>query len=168
MDLGLSAYHSFAFNAQIGGITMWNRYFGLQYYYNLDLIADETLNQSNSLFDSKGILTTSTFNADAVLNVYRGESFGLGFLLGFGVGFDVSHYSMEFKNTLINNAVAYNSYSTAISFDMRANLGIRAIFQENYALSLNCSIPFFANLIDASSAIKDDVTFSVRFTYGRF
>lgn len=147
---------------------MWNRYFGLQYYYNLDLIADETLNQSNSLFDSKGILTTSTFNADAVLNVYRGESFGLGFLLGLGVGFDVSHYSMEFKNTLINNAVAYNSYSTAISFDMRANLGIRAIFQENYALSLNCSIPFFANLIDASSVIKDDVTFSVRFTYGRF
>lgn len=146
---------------------MWNRYFGLQYYYNLDLIADETLNQSNSLFDSKGILTTSTFNADAVLNVYRGESFGLGFLLGLGVGFDVSHYSMEFKNTFINY-VTTNTYSTAISFDMRANLGIRAIFQENYALSLNCSIPFFANLIDASSAIKDDVTFSVRFTYGRF
>lgn len=146
---------------------MWNRYFGLQYYYNLDLIADETLNQSNSLFDSKGILTTSTFNADAVLNVYRGESFGLGFLLGLGVGFDVSYYSMEFKNTFINY-VTTNTYSTAISFDMRANLGIRAIFQENYALSLNCSIPFFANLIDASSAIKDDVTFSVRFTYGRF
>lgn len=140
---------------------MWNRYFGLQYYYNLDLIVDETLNQSDNFYESGGILATSTFNTDVILNAYNSDRFGVGFFAGLGVGFDVSYYSITFNNT-------YDSYATAISFDMRANLGIRAIFSENYALSLNCSIPFFSNLIDTSSAIKDDVTFSVRFTYGSF
>lgn len=54
------------------------------------------------------------------------------------------------------------------SFDMRANLGARFIFKDNYVLSLNCSIPFFANVIDPTTAVKDNMAFSVRFVYGGF
>lgn len=36
--------------------------------------------------DGLAVLTTYTFNADAILNAYNSDSFGVGFLVGLGLG----------------------------------------------------------------------------------
>lgn len=180
VDMGLSSYNSFLLNAQIGGITMWNRYFGIEYFYNLDLMFDNSLKNMDLVnilgqssltthFDIFGILSTSTFNINAIMNAYNGDNFGFGFFAGLGIGVDISKYSGSYyleTNFVTSGDLAYDYWG--FSFDMRANLGARFIFKDNYALSLNCSIPFLANVIDPTTAVKDNVAFSVRFVYGGF
>lgn len=63
-------------------MTMWNRYFGVQYYANADL--GIVLDDANSGWSA--VFTTYTFNADAILNAYNSDSFGVGFLVGLGLG----------------------------------------------------------------------------------
>ena len=191
VDMGLPLYNAFLLNAQVGGMTMWNRYFGIEYFYNLDLMFDDSLKNvdiSSKVSDSNGqvlhttmhydifgILSTSTFNVNAIANVYNSDNFGFGFFAGFGIGVDISKYSGtyygEFESSISGAKMVSSTYSIdywGFSFDMRANLGARFIFKDNYALSLNCSIPFLANVIDPTTAVKDNVAFSVRFVYGGF
>ena len=73
---------SILIDVQYGGMTMWNRYFGVQYYANADL--GIVLDDANSGWSA--VLTTYTFNADAILNAYNSDSFGVGFLVGLGLG----------------------------------------------------------------------------------
>lgn len=178
-DLSLESYTTFALDAQIGGITMWNRYFGLQYYYNLNLNIDTSLKNkeiAKILYykiqaNVSGVIATSTFNLDAVINAYRSDFFGVGITAGFGIGFDISKYQGTFRG--ITNRVSafrywdYNPPAT-ISFDARFNVGLRFIFGKNFALSLNCSVPFLAQAIDLGTSHYDRVSFSTRFVYGRF
>lgn len=197
VDMGLPSYNSFLLNAQIGGMTMWNRYFGIEYFYNLDLMFDDSLKNvdiylgdlinnisrtrylQSSIdhgyatihFDIFGILSTSTFNVNAIMNAYNSDNFGFGFFAGLGVGVDISKYSGSYYGWFEGSNFTTSTYNIdywGFSFDMRANLGARFIFKDNYALSLNCSIPFLANVIDPTTAVKDNVAFSVRFVYGGF
>lgn len=185
VDMGLPSYNSFLLNAQIGGMTMWNRYFGIEYFYNLDLMFDDSLKNTDlaNISDQSritthfyifGILSTSTFNINAIMNAYNSDNFGFGFVAGLGIGVDISKYSgtyyMDMGTIGGRNVVSptYNIDYWGFSFDMRTNLGARFIFKDNYALSLNCSIPFLANVIDPTTAVKDNVAFSVRFVYGGF
>lgn len=121
---------------------MWNRHFGVQYYTNLDV---------GFAFDFSKASMVATFNSDAILNAYNSDSFRFGFLAGLGVG-------------------ARMDYATGrlwtYGFDMRANLGIRAIFGSRHALDFMLAIPF-TSTYDLSN-LKENVSFSVRLTLGRF
>lgn len=132
----------FLLNSQLGGMTMWNRHFGVQYYTNLDV---------GFAFDFSKASMVATFNSDAIMNAYNSDSFGFGFLAGLGVG-------------------ARMDYATGglwtYGFDMRANLGIRAIFGSRHALDFMLAIPF-TSTYDLSN-LKENVSFSVRLTLGRF
>lgn len=132
----------FLINGQLGGMTMWNRYFGVQYYSNVDTAFS---------FDFTKFSFVATFNSDAIMNVYNSDSFGFGFLAGLGVG-------------------ARTDYATggiwAYGFDMRANLGVRAIFGSRHALDFMLTIPFVSTY--DTSNLKENVSFSVRLTLGRF
>lgn len=132
----------FLLNSQLGGMTMWNRHFGVQYYTNLDV---------GFAFDFSKASMVATFNSDAIMNAYNSDSFGFGFLAGLGVG-------------------ARMDYATgglwSYGFDMRANLGIRAIFGSRHALDFMLAIPF-TSTYDLSN-LKENVSFSVRLTLGRF
>lgn len=132
----------FLINSQLGGMTMWNRYFGIQYYSNLDV---------GFAFDFSKVSTIATFNTDAIMNAYNSDSFGFGFLAGLGLG-------------------ARMDYSTggiwAYDFDMRANLGVRMIFGSSHALDFMLAIPFVDTY--ETSNLKEKVSFSVRLTLGRF
>lgn len=161
---------------------MWNRYFGIEYFYNLDLMFDDSLKNVDLVnisgqpsltthFDIFGILSTSTFNVNVIMNAYNGDNFGFGFFAGLGIGVDISKYSGSYYGWFEGLGLTTSTYNIdywGFSFDMRANLGARFIFKDNYALSLNCSIPFLANVIDPTTAVKDNVAFSVRFVYGGF
>lgn len=132
----------FLINSQLGGMTMWNRHFGVQYYSNLDV---------GFAFDFSKVSTIATFNTDAIMNAYNSDSFGFGFLAGLGLG-------------------ARMDYSTggiwAYGFDMRANLGVRMIFGSSHALDFMLAIPFVDTY--TTSKLKENVSFSARLTLGRF
>lgn len=93
----------------------------------------------------------ATFNSDAIMNAYNSDSFGFGFLAGLGV--DVR-----------------TDYATggiwSYGFDMRANLGIRAIFGSRHALDFMLAIPF-TSTYDTSN-LKENVSFSVKINTGSF
>lgn len=132
----------FLINTQLGGMTMWNRHFGVQYYSNLD---------TAFAFDFSKFSFIATFNSDAILNAYNSDSFGFGFLAGLGAG-----VRMDYATGGI----------WAYDFDMRANLGIRAIFGSRHALDFMLAIPFISTY--DTSNLKENVSFSIRYTMGRF
>lgn len=132
----------FLVNSQLGGMTMWNRYFGIQYYSNLDV---------GLSFDFSRASILTTFNTDAIMNAYNSDSFGFGFLAGLGLGARVDFAS--------EGTFAYG-------FDMRANLGVRMIFGSSHALDFMLAIPFMDTY--ETSHLKENVSFSVRLTLGRF
>ena len=129
-------------NSQLGGMTMWNRHFGVQYYTNLDV---------GFAFDFSKASMVATFNSDAILNAYNSDSFGFGFLAGLGAGVRMDYAT--------GGLWTYG-------FDMRANLGMRAIFGSRHALDFMLAIPF-TSTYDLSN-LKENVSFSVRLTLGRF
>lgn len=186
-DMGLDTHTSFVLSTQLGGITMFNQYFGLEYYYNLDVMFDDSLKNKdkrttitngygsitqNSHYDVFGVIATSTLNANAVMNVYWSKNFVAGFVAGLGLGFDIASYKGNIEHRVENIGIIwrlpFDIDSFGVSFDMRANLGLRFVFQGSYGLSFDVGIPFFANAVDSVTAIKDDVNFSVRFTYYLF
>lgn len=132
----------FLVNSQLGGMTMWNRYFGIQYYSNFDVAF---------AFDFSKASILATFNTDAIMNAYNSDSFGFGFLAGLGLGARVDFAS--------EGTFAYG-------FDMRANLGVRMIFGSSHALDFMLAIPFMDTY--ETSHLKENVSFSVRLTLGRF
>lgn len=146
------------FNAKFGGITMWNRYFGLQYYLGLDVISYEVNNANQTIYKGSAWLNASTsfsggmidttLNADAVLNAYVSKNFGIGFLLGLGLGLDVIENNKG-EIDLQTNLGTSSSYSFTsfreFAFNMRANVGMRLFFLNHYAFDFGCSIPFLAN-----------------------
>lgn len=132
----------FLINSQLGGMTMWNRYFGIQYYSNLDV---------GFAFDFSKVSTIATFNTDAIMNAYNSDSFGFGFLAGLGLG-----VRMDYATGGI----------WAYDFDMRANLGVRMILGSRHAIDFMLAIPFVDTY--ATSNLKEKVTFSARLTLGRF
>lgn len=132
----------FVINSQLGGMTMWNRYFGIQYYSNFDVAF---------AFDFSKASILATFNTDAIMNAYNSDSFGFGFLAGLGLGGRMDHAT--------GGLWAYD-------FDMRANLGVRMIFGSHHALDFMLAIPFVDTY--ATSNLKEKVTFSARLTLGRF
>ena len=170
------------FNAKFGGITMWNRYFGLQYYLGLDVISYEVNNANQTIYKgsawlnastsfSGGMMIDTTLNADAVLNAYVSEGFGVGFLLGLGLGLDVNENNGG-DIDLLTNLGTYSSYSFTsfreLAFNMRANVGMRLFFLNHYAFDFGCSIPFLANQGDKGISMKNNVNFTINFSYGRF
>lgn len=178
----IASYISPVFNVQIGGITMWNRYFGLQYYYALDLIFYSANSGNQTIYKGsawlrgessafKGIMADSTFNADAILNAYNSDKFGVGFLVGFGVGFDVVKMEGGVINLETDQRV-FETYqfpsSLKTSLDLRTNLGVRLIFWENYALDMQCSIPFLDTRLNPSISLRNNVNFNIKFSYGKF
>ncbi|WP_104696891.1 MULTISPECIES: outer membrane beta-barrel protein [unclassified Helicobacter] len=173
-DLGLyfdfPSHNSFNLNAQIGAMTMWNRYFGLEYYYEFGYIHDKVLNtkMASSYLENKftGFMITSTLNTNAVMNAYNSDNFGVGFIAGLGLGFDVIHYNQMLNS--VDGSYSLKLSSTAFSFDMRANIGLRLIFRDFYAVHIRCSIPFFATLVDQAADIKNNMFFTVGFTYAKF
>lgn len=132
----------FLIDSQLGGMTMWNRYFGIQYYADADLALNFNLTAYSFI---------ATFNTDAILNAYNSDSFGFGFLAGLGLGGRIDYAT--------NGVFAYD-------FDARANLGIRMIFGSSHALDFMIRIPF----VDTSSLsnLKENVSFSARLTLGTF
>lgn len=169
------------FNAKFGGITMWNRYFGLQYYLGLDVIsyevnnANQTIHKGSSWLNAStsfdGVMIDTTLNADAVLNAYVSKSFGVGFLLGLGLGLDVNENGggdVNFQtNTGITSVRSFGSFRE-LTFNMRANVGMRLFFLNHYAFDFGCSIPFLANQSDKGISMKNNVNFTINFSYGRF
>lgn len=166
LDKNSSSYDSFALGLQIGKFKKWNDYVGLMYYYNLDLIVDKNLNFSDQFVDMSGVISASTFNTDMMIDVIDNENYSFGFLVGVGLGFDITHYYQKSKSTQTDSGSA-----TLVDFDVRANVGVRATFKRNYQLSLNCSMPFLSNSITANPVIsstsieKSDVIFNIRFAY---
>lgn len=149
---------SILLDTQYGGITMWNRYFGVQYYGDIDLgiVLDDRYSGWSA------VLTTYTFNADAVLNAYNSDSFGVGFLVGLGVGVKYDYFSYK-------SIVSGGNFG----FDARANLGMRLIFGSSYALDFMARFPFMTQSTGLtywgdSVQYKEDASFSVRFTMGTF
>lgn len=184
-DINLDSYGAFSLSTQIGGLTMFNNYFGLEYYYNLDVMFDDSMKNKdtsttlainsaiitqNLHFDVFGILSTSTLNTNLVVNAYHSEDFAFGFIAGLGLGVDISRYKGSYSGTLSDQYVtAKISEQTmdylGVSFDMRANVGARFLINKNFVLNLNFAFPFFVNIIDPSTAVKDNVAFSARFAY---
>ena len=151
---------SILIDVQYGGMTMWNRYFGVQYYANADL--GIVLDDANSGWSA--VLTTYAFNADAILNAYNSDSFGVGFLVGLGLGVKYDYFS--YKSTLSGGN---------FGFDARFNLGMRLIFGSRYALDFMTRFPFMEQTTGlkktysgADVKYKEDASFSVRFTMGTF
>lgn len=132
----------FLIDTQLGGMTMWNRYFGVQYYANVDLAFN---------FDFTAYSFVTTFNTDAILNAYNSDSFGFGFLAGLGLGARIDYAS--------GGVFAYD-------VDARANLGVRMIFGSSHALDFMIRIPFVDTY--ATSNLKENVSFSARLTLGTF
>lgn len=189
--IGFESYGAFTLNAQVGGITMFNRYFGLEYFYNFDLMFDTSLKNAevanrysivggiaspqqtiaiNNHYDILGILATLTLNANAIINFYNSEKLSVGFISGLGLGFDVSHYSGE--ATLPYYSIGGQHFfkthsinSTKVFFDARANVGVRFAFLQDYTLTLNCSIAFLKNKVIPQVETKDTASFGLRFTY---
>lgn len=168
-------------NAKFGGITMWNRYFGLQYYLGLDVISYEAKNASQTVYKGSswlkantsfsGVMIDTTLNADAVLNVYVSENFGVGFLLGLGLGLDVNENNrgeIDLQTNLgTSSSYGFTSFRE-LAFNMRANVGMRLFFLNHYAFDFGCSIPFLANQGDNGISLKNNVNFTINFSYGRF
>lgn len=127
---------------QIGGITMWNRYFGIQYYSNTDVAFDTNFNYYSVI---------QTINTDAILNPYNSDDFGFGFLLGIGVG---------------ARADINPHYFVGYGFDARANIGARMIFGDNCALDFMVRIPFTST--QETSGFKENMTFGARLSIGIF
>lgn len=188
---GFESYGAFSLSAQVGGITMFNQYFGLEYFYNLDLVFDTSLENTNvankytvfggisnpqttmtinNHYDIFGVLATSTINTNAILNFYNSEKLSVGIISGIGLGFDISHYAGNATLPLasIGGKIIFGDYSvndTNVFFDVRANIGLRFAFLQDYILSLNCSIAFLDNKIVPQVATRDTASFSVRFAY---
>lgn len=149
---------SILIDTQYGGITMWNRYFGVQYYGDVDL--GIVLDESNSGWNA--VLTTYTFNADAIVNAYNSDSFGVGFMAGLGLGVKYDYFSYK---SIISGG--------SFGFDARFNLGMRLIFGSSYALDFMARFPFMSHdtgLIYRGENVtyRENASFSVRFTMGRF
>lgn len=168
------------FNAKFGGITMWNRYFGLQYYLGLDVISYEVNNANQTIYKGSawlnastsfsGVMIDTTLNADAVLNAYVSKSFGVGFLLGLGLGLDVNENNggdIDLQTNLTTSSYSFTSFRD-FAFNMRANVGMRVFFLNHYAFDFGCSIPFLANQGDKGISMKNNVNFTINFSYGRF
>lgn len=129
-------------DTQLGGMTMWNRYFGIQYYASADLAFN---------FDFTAYSFFATFNTDAILNAYNSDAFGFGFIAGLGLGGRIDY--------------AHGGIFT-YGFDARANLGVRMIFGSSHALDFVVTIPFVDTY--ATSNLKENVSFSARLTLGTF
>lgn len=166
LDKNSSSYDSFVFDIQLGKFKKWNKYLGLMYYYNLDLIVDKHLNSSNQYAELSGVISASTFNADMIIDAVSNDTYSFGFLLGVGMGFDITHYNQKGKVATTSSGTV-----TLVDFDIRANIGIRAVFKENYSVIVNCSVPFLENSITgkpifgSTNIIKNDVIFNLRFAY---
>lgn len=132
----------FLMDTQLGGMTMWNRYFGIQYYASADLAFN---------FDFTAYSFFATFNTDAILNAYNSDAFGFGFIAGLGLGGRLDY--------------AHGGIFT-YGFDARANLGVRMIFGSSHALDFVVTIPFVDTY--ATSNLKENVSFSARLTLGTF
>lgn len=149
---------SILIDTQYGGMTMWNRYFGVQYYADVDL--GVVLDDSASGWTA--VLTTYTFNADAILNAYNSDSFGVGFMVGLGLGVKYDYFSYK-------SIVSGGNFG----FDARFNLGARLIFGSRYALDFMARFPFMTQETGLTYwgqkvTYKENASFSVRFTMGRF
>lgn len=168
------------FNAKFGGITMWNRYFGLQYYLGLDVISYEVDNANQTFYKGSswlnastsfsGVMIDATLNADAVLNAYVSDRFGVGFFLGLGIGLDVVENNggeIDLQTDLVSSSHSFVSFRE-FAFNMRANAGMRLFFLNHYAFDFGCSIPFLANQSDKEISMKNNVNFTINFSYGRF
>lgn len=168
------------FNAKFGGITMWNRYFGLQYYLGLDVISYEVNNANQTIYKGSswlnastsfdGVMIDTTLNADAVLNAYVSKNFGIGFLLGLGLGLDVNENNggdIDLQTNLTTSSYSFTSFRE-FAFNVRANVGMRLFFLNHYAFDFGCSIPFLANQSDKGISMKNNVNFTINFSYGRF
>lgn len=189
--VGFKSYGAFDLTAQVGGITMFNQHFGIEYFYNLSLMFDTSLYNTdvvnnylvyggiwnppqtitiNNHYNIFGLLATSTINANAILNFYTSEKLKVGIVSGLGLGFDIAHYSgtATLPITTIGGQNIFREHSinnTNVFFDIRANIGLRFAFLQDYVLSLNCSIAFLDNTIISDIKTKDTASFDVRFAY---
>lgn len=88
-----------------------------------------------------------------------------------GLGFDVIENDggeMKFQTNL-GTTSSYNFYSfREYSFNVRANVGMRLFFLDNCALDFGCSIPFLDNQGKNGIYLKDNVNFTINFSYGGF
>lgn len=151
----------FLLQSQLGQIVMFNRYFGLQHYANLE--ADFG---SNDYW--KSTYVDLTYNLDLLVNLANTDSFGSGLIFGVGAGFKKSFFSL-----------AGNEKDTS-QFDWQAkiNVGTRLIFGSRFALDFIFRIPLLENHTgyyyrNASNEqeffkYKDYFSFAINFTLGRF
>lgn len=151
----------FSLQSQLGQILMFNRYFGLQHYANLELDFG-----GNSMWSN--IYADVTYNLDLLINTYNSDSFGSGLIVGVGAGFKISSFKL-----------ATETQSTSMSdFIAKANVGARLIFGSSYALDVIMRIPLtdtHAGYYRTTSSgdreylkYKDYFSVAVNFTLGRF
>lgn len=103
---------------------MFNRYFGLQHYANLELDFG-----GNSMWSN--IYADVTYNLDLLLNTYNSDSFGSGLILGVGAGLKISSFKLALEDQSTKMA----------DFIAKVNVGARLIFGRSFALDVIMRIP---------------------------
>lgn len=162
-------------DAQGGGITMFNRYFGIQYYADVEIGMPST----DSLLDGV-LLATATANIDLIINFYNTRKFGIGVFGGVGGGTEIilGEQSRTYSyNSAGELEVTRNYEPSRYNWVGRANVGLRMTFGK-YGVDFVAKIPFTDSIIlDAENAsradagtwtLKDKITFGVRFIAGQF
>lgn len=167
----------FTVDAQGGGITMFNRWFGIQYYADVEVAIPGTSSDLDGM-----LLATATANLDLIVNFYNTRKFGIGVFAGVGGGTEVvfGEYSRTYSyNSSTGQVETTRNYAPSrYGWVGRANVGLRMTFGK-YGVDFVAKIPFTDSIImDNENApyrlrgsevkFKDKLAFSVRFVAGQF
>lgn len=172
-----SSDNLFMVEAQGGGITMFNRYFGIQYYGDVEVGIPSTSSNLDGI-----LLATATANLDLIVNFYNTRKFGIGVFAGIGGGTEIvfGEYSRDYSYNYQTGEVEVtrNYAPSRYGWVGRANVGMRMTFGK-YGVDFVAKIPFTDSIImDSVNApsylqgsevkLKDKIAFSVRFVAGQF
>lgn len=146
-------FPSFVTEVQIGGYRYFNEWV-LRYYYSLDLDFNPGKDQYSGLpiqnsTDAIGFSGYSVFyyhmlNLDFILDLYSNSMLDVGMVLGFGGGIIDGRYGPKRHGYYFTKLASYGF----INWDIRANAGMRLLFNHKYGVELMMRIMPLTKLIN--------------------
>lgn len=155
-DVSYENFPSFVASAQVGGYHYFNEWV-LRYYYSFDLDFNPGKNQYSNLpiralYDAMGfsgysILYYHMLNLDFILDLYSNSTLDVGIILGFGAGIINGRYGPKRYGFYYTSLASYGF----INWDIRANAGMRLLFNHRYGVELMARIMPLTKLINVGA-----------------
>lgn len=151
------------FDVQLGAITMFNKYFGLQYYIEAEV------NFPNKDFN---FMTVSGVGAvDALVYPYRSKNFSIGAYAGVGVGYDfILGEWLRTREYTSDGGIRTRRHFEHVGSSLlaRANFGLRFLYKNGLGVDAYVKLPFTtttAKFADAELSVDSRMSYGLRFVY---